>query len=494
MRRYVGYLRVSDIRGREDTLISDEIQRKDIAAYAQLLGGTVVEWRQDLGVSGTTINRPGFLEAIELVESKAVDGLIVARLNRFARNVGEALSVVKRIEKVGGEFASAHERLDKSKYGEFTRTLFFALGELEAAVIRDNWTAAQEDALDNGRMTSPWTPAGLARDVVGERVGGGRRYGPLYPHEDLGPYITEAWERRAAGQDCGRIASFLTERRVTKSRGGYHWTTPDVHALFKRRVYLGELTHGNITRPHPHLALVDRATFEAVQRMRTPRPPRAQRQSFLLSGIVRCAGCGYAMKGYTASAAMVRRRTAEGYIYYRCQGNHSAGRCGAIANAPGAELERFVLESLYESLDIQMEGTDIVEGLAEAEGALQSAEAELAAYVALESALGSHYLEGFNARRKVAEEHSTEVARLRSEAGRGELPPVATLRQELPKWPVERQRAMIASVFPVVMVRRMPRLTPVEQRALPLSADQVDVSGLPGKGTPAIRTFTWPGD
>jgi DNA invertase Pin-like site-specific DNA recombinase len=483
--RLVGYVRVSDTKGREDTLISPELQREQITGYATTIPADVVTWREELDISGTTLARPQFIEAVEMVERGEVDGLIVAKINRFARSTADAGAIVRRIEKAGGIFVSAPERYDPTPTGRVVRTLFFAMAELEADTIRENWSQAQRNAISKGKHVSPWIPAGFVKPGKGE---------PMVPHPDYAPLIVEAFERRRTGADFSAIAAFLTEHGVPKSKGSANWTGAEVRRMLARRVYIGELHHGEHRTVHNDLALVDRHTWDAVQAMHTSRPPRSRRRAYLLSGVSRCAGCGYSLKPYSASAAMVAKGSAPDYHYYRCSKHHAGGTCPAPASAPGRALDEYVTEWFYALIEARSYGSAVdVEELHAAERAVANAEADLEMYVTLESALGEHYLIGLKAKKQVLAERRMAVAVARTKVGGG-IPTEVELRSHFMTWPIERRREAIASVVGCVMVRRMPRLSPVEERARIIPLDEMGSIVLPGKGSPTLRPYSFDGE
>src|SRR5437762_2382403 len=96
-RSMVGYIRVSRRMGRDGPgYISKDVQREAIQRWADYRDVRIVAWREDEDESGGTQNRPGLREAMRLVEDGEADGIACWRLNRFARNVSEALRDVKR--------------------------------------------------------------------------------------------------------------------------------------------------------------------------------------------------------------------------------------------------------------------------------------------------------------------------------------------------------------------------------------------------------------
>src|SRR4051812_10476831 len=107
-----GYIRVSQVRGREgDSFISPDVQREQIEAFARVMNAEIAEWQIDLDQSGGTLDRPGLTAILDRIDAGKTGGLVVAKIDRFAR-AAEAGAVVRQINERGAVFASAAERLD----------------------------------------------------------------------------------------------------------------------------------------------------------------------------------------------------------------------------------------------------------------------------------------------------------------------------------------------------------------------------------------------
>ena len=93
-----GYIRVSRRAGREgESFISPEVQRKKITDWAALHGVEIVEWWEEIDQSGAKLARPMFQEALARCERGESGGIVVARLDRFARSAVDALESIRRL-------------------------------------------------------------------------------------------------------------------------------------------------------------------------------------------------------------------------------------------------------------------------------------------------------------------------------------------------------------------------------------------------------------
>src|SRR4051794_37377930 len=100
--RLVGYVRVSRVGGREGpSFISPDVQQERIAAQAKAKGAEIVAWETDLDQTGATMERPGLQAALERIRKDEAEGIIVLRLNRFARSTIEASQTLHELEAMG---------------------------------------------------------------------------------------------------------------------------------------------------------------------------------------------------------------------------------------------------------------------------------------------------------------------------------------------------------------------------------------------------------
>jgi site-specific DNA recombinase len=113
LRKLDGYVRVSRVGGREGgSFVSPQLQRERIEAAAWNAGAEIAEWHEDLDESGGNSERPGFVKALERVEAGQTDGIVVAKLDRFARSVLDAQKALRRIDDADGTFISAEDGFD----------------------------------------------------------------------------------------------------------------------------------------------------------------------------------------------------------------------------------------------------------------------------------------------------------------------------------------------------------------------------------------------
>ena len=187
-----GYVRASRRAGREgESFISPEVQRKKIADWAALHEVEVVAWWEEIDQSGAKLQRPMFQGALARCERGETGGIIVARLDRFARSAVDALESIKRLNEAGARLVSVEDNFDGSTpMGRFAIGILTLIAELELERIKENWATAVTSAVGRGVQSLPvphrlWPGQAEAAGAVWSRRprwwrrrSGGGRWGP----------------------------------------------------------------------------------------------------------------------------------------------------------------------------------------------------------------------------------------------------------------------------------------------------------------------------
>jgi site-specific DNA recombinase len=447
-----GYIRVSRQAGREgESFISPEVQRKKIEHWAKLHEVEIVCWWEEIDQSGAKLERPMFQEALARCEAGETGGIVVARLDRFARSAVDALTSIHRLTDAGARLVSVEDNFDASTpMGRFAIGILTLIAELELERIKDGWETAVSEAVGRGIHISARPPTGYTRDKEGR----------LLPDKAAASYITEAFRKRATGASWAELARFLEENKVYPRSGNQHWSKAGVAALIKNPVYLGQARSGKVVKEGAHEPLVTRAEFDAAQA--TKKSLLSQQDGSLasqamLGGLARCAGCGHTLK-ITGNTDKSGQR----YPVYYCVGRYAAGPCPARANARASLLDEYVearvLDALQAEDGLLAQAVAASERIEAAVRAVSEAEHELDLFLSnprLLSVVGEEkFLEGAEVRQQALDEARTTLADARAqsaladELGEGDL---------MSAWPTlttqERRRLMHGLLERVVVTR-----------------------------------------
>lgn len=427
--RLDGYIRVSRVGGREgEGYISPDVQREAIERYAQEVGGTIVAWADDQDYSGGTTDRPAFQRILERIRAGETDGLVVMRIDRFARSVADGAAIIRELSDAGKVFASCHERIDpRTPEGRFMLHSFLNNAELFLNQTKAQWWTAKSRAVARGVHIGP-TPLGYRRE----------KSMPLEPDPVYGPAISDLFTRAASGRHSDTELARWMQARAPR-REGRRWQSSEVRRWLRTRVYLGEVRYGDLVNTAAHPALTDPGTWERCQR--EPGEQRRAPSPFLLRGLIRCAHCRYGMGGQSRGGAN------QSTPVYRC-----VNFCEQASVITATKVEGAVTAAVEAHLaGARLASVDQVDDLARLEREAEEAEVELAAFTADTAArrlLGDvDWLEGLRVR---ASERDARFAALAAARARQS---VASVR-DLEDLDTHDLRDLLAGLVRHVFVRR----------------------------------------
>jgi DNA invertase Pin-like site-specific DNA recombinase len=227
----VGYLRVSS-DGQLDGF-GLETQHRAVLRWAKANGHRVVTWCRDEGVSGTTDagDRPGLVCAVEAITKGLTEGVVVARLDRLARNLTVQEAALALFWKLGARvFAADTGEVLPDDPNDPMRT-----------AIRQVFGVFAQ--LDRGLVTKRLRDGRLAKASTGRKAVGAYPYGFCGAgrgrHRDAVPYEPEQValrridELRRSGCSFREIASRLDAEGLAPRRAGA-WSPMAVRNIVTR--------------------------------------------------------------------------------------------------------------------------------------------------------------------------------------------------------------------------------------------------------------------
>jgi DNA invertase Pin-like site-specific DNA recombinase len=131
-------------------------------------GYRLLEVFEELDESGARADRPLLEEAIRRIEVGGSSALVVWRVDRFGRSLGDGVRTIERIRAVGGGFYSVQDGLDISTdAGRLVLRILLSVGEYQLDGVRAGWDVARERAIRRGSTLGGlcrWDTAGRAPD------------------------------------------------------------------------------------------------------------------------------------------------------------------------------------------------------------------------------------------------------------------------------------------------------------------------------------------
>lgn len=425
---YAGYVRVSRVGGRDETLLSPKLQERAIRAWAGSTGHEIVMLPPELDASGGDDTRPTLVGAIEQIERGEIDGIAVWNFARFTRSLASSIRFLERIEGVGGQLHSASEQIDASTpEGRQTRNIMFAIAQGERERQALGFEKSKADAIARGVYIAGFTP-------VGYRKAADRR---LEPDPDATPAVRTAFEMRAGGASWRAIAEHMAAELGRPMYG------PTVSRMIRNPVYLGWARQGEHVNREAHEALVGRELWEAAQ-IAHPRPARGTHGPALLGGLIRCAGCSWRM------TSTVKRGERE----YRCRRRGGMGECPAPAIIAARLVDPLVERAfLAHAANLPVDAAELTRSIGEAEGSLAAAEAARDDFATATAGMARDHI----AAGMAAHAEKVEAARRRLAEVRLAAPPLPEPGVLIDAWPdldVAERNHVLRRALSVVWVRR----------------------------------------
>ncbi len=295
-----GYVRVSQVAGRSgDRFQSPAEQRDTINAWAKAHGVKIAMIHEDLDRSGGTMIRPGMDAALERIARGKSSGIVVARIDRFARTVVGGLLTIQTLDEQGARVVSVAESIDPATpVGRAMLGLLLIMAEWQRDLAEEALTASQARAVAAGRYPGK-TPYGYRRDD-----------GRVVIDPDTSKVVRRVFELRAAGMGWRAIADTLTREKVPTSLGRSAWAPTTVSGIIQSRAALGVWRGprgGYLEDAWP--AIVTPDLWEAANAVKGTTDSSRQHHDRLLAGIARCAACRSTLK---------RSVNPHGFVSYGC--------------------------------------------------------------------------------------------------------------------------------------------------------------------------------
>lgn len=213
MASVVGYIRISK---EEEGSTSLATQRGAIESWCKMMGHELVDVYGDEGVSGgiAPLERPGTQKAIQHARKKGIDILLVSKLDRISRDLGDTLNLVDNVLKGRATLVSISESFDASTpSGRMFLQLLGTFAEFERNKIRERTRDALATRRKQGRHTGGAAPFGY-------RIGAEKRLVPIRKEQSI---LDRAFELRFEGRSWRETADALNAEGLFR-RDKKPWT------------------------------------------------------------------------------------------------------------------------------------------------------------------------------------------------------------------------------------------------------------------------------
>jgi DNA invertase Pin-like site-specific DNA recombinase len=227
--RVIGYVRVSTNEQAENG-VSLAAQEQKIRGYCKLNDWQCLEVVRGDGYSAKDLKRPGLQRILDDLPTKGrrFDGIVVAKLDRLTRSVGDLNRLTELLLKQSIALVSIQEAVDTSTAtGKMFYALVTVISEWERGVIGERTREALAYKRRNGECVGA-LPYGFKLTKDGKH---------LVPVLAEGKVLAQIKKERARKMSDDRIADGLNADRIQTKRGGrwYAMTVRSLLATARRR-------------------------------------------------------------------------------------------------------------------------------------------------------------------------------------------------------------------------------------------------------------------
>jgi DNA invertase Pin-like site-specific DNA recombinase len=315
------YCRLSRDDGFEGESNSIGQQREMLQKYCEDNGFPVYKTYADDGYSGTTFDRPAFLEMIADIEYGKVNIVIVKDLSRLGRNNAIVAHYTELFFPQNDiRFIAVNDAIDTFRGENEIMGFKSILNEYYARDISKKVRSSKRTSAIKGDFIGSRAPYGYKKDPANKNH--------LIIEEYTSDIVKRIFLLAVSGVTPMQIKTILTNDKIMfptaflYSRTGqygntyntdypYVWKKSTVTQILKNRVYIGDTVSGKqrvksfkfkklenvpeeewINAQNTHEAIIDRETFDRVQKiLSVRRPPNTCSIDNIFVGKLVCADC-----------------------------------------------------------------------------------------------------------------------------------------------------------------------------------------------------------
>ena len=341
------YIRLSrDDRNLEsDSIIS---QRSLLRRYVKENNYNIVEEYVDDGFTGTNFERPSFKRMIKDIESGKINMIITKDMSRLGRDyIGTGELIEKYFPNNNIRYIAINDGIDTfiDNTNNDIAPFKAIMNDMYAKDISKKVKSSLHSRMKDGLYVSGRCPFGYKKDPTNKNH--------LIINEEQASIVKLIFDLALKGNTYHYIAQELTKRK-TKTPASYYnyvwntkcintncisqeygvWVDTTIKAILTNRIYTGDTVQGKTKKinyklkktvknnpsdyiivENTHEAIIDRDTFNYVQKLLPKNVKRPEKKRFyLLDGLLYCGNCKHRI------AIRYQKKTGRSYTicnYYR---------------------------------------------------------------------------------------------------------------------------------------------------------------------------------
>lgn len=357
-RKSVGcYVRVSTISQDIDKF-SINGQITQIKEYCQFHGYEVFDIYADRGVSGKTMNRPELQRMLKDAKEGKLDGVMIYKTSRLARNTSDLLTIVEGLHKQNVEFFSLSENMKfDSNSGKLLLQILASFSEFERNNIAEGAFMGQLRRSQEGYYQGNLP---LAYDKIPDS----KHELMINQHEaNIVKYIFESY---AKGHGYRKIANALNHKGYVTKKGN-SFSISAVTYILSNPFYIGKIQFAKykdwndkrrkglndkpVIAEGKHTPIISQSLWDKVQARKkqvSEKPQVHGKGTNILTGLISCPQCSASMSAST-TVNTLKDGTKKRIRYYSCSNFRNKGSKVCSANSVRADvIEKYVMDQILE--------------------------------------------------------------------------------------------------------------------------------------------------
>jgi DNA invertase Pin-like site-specific DNA recombinase len=280
----------------------------------------IVDIYIDEAISGRSDNRPAFQKMLKDSAKAKWKVIITYALDRFGRNSIEMAINKHQFKKNGKIVVSATQKtstnVDGSKNldGILLENVYIGFAEYYSEELSQKILRGNKESYAKGQFTGGRILYGYK--VVNKRV---------EINENEAAYVRYIFDEYAKGKSKREIMSEVKKRGARNSRGGVLTEHSFIKNLANRK-YIGEVEHDGTIYDNIFPPIIDRETFETVQKqikkMQHTQASEKAKEEYILQGKAYCGYCGSRLIGDCGTSKQGAQ-----HHYYSCSKRKKGRAC-----------------------------------------------------------------------------------------------------------------------------------------------------------------------
>ena len=326
------YMRYSSDRQTEQSI---EGQQRVCMEFCKRSGYNVVGKYVDRATSAfkDTEKRAEFNRMIKDSDKQMWQGVVVYKLDRFARNRYDSATYKARLKKNGIKVISATENISDNPEGVILEAVLEGMAEFYSKELSQKISRGMRESAYKCHSIGGHIPLGYK--IVEKK---------LVIDEPNAQIVREAFDLYANGATVAEICEKFNNQGYRTAKGA-KFNKNSFKSMFRNEKYVGVYTYKEIRIEDGVPAIVDKNTFDIVQKRLKKNgeaPSRGKAKvDYILAQKLFCGHCGATMVGDSGTS-----RTGEVHNYYTCSNRKRFHSCDKKSIRKEV-IERIVAEDAF---------------------------------------------------------------------------------------------------------------------------------------------------